>query len=203
MVLDANTPETEKSKLSGFQLQVKSWFGSIAYKACRKQYETGRKQKRTLLWKTQDQKDKELKTKKVNKRKQDKRLARLRTLHWLIEQQFEPGGVTLKSQLNTSSANNLNVVKMCVALNSIFTHKKGEEKFSLSLLLQRLADKLHHIEVTDPMYHSANSLYRTLLTECDNIKKKAIEYANESEGGATAITKDGWNIAESFEPDVV
>jgi hypothetical protein len=202
MVPNNDLPESERNQIASYQNQVKVWFGHEAFKACRKQYESGKKLKRILLWKSQEQADKEIKIKKMKKRKIEKRLARLQTLHWLIEQQFVEGGATLNSQLNSASATNANVVKLCVALNSIFTHKKIDEKYSLSELLKRLEQKLKKLPQDSIVLKSAEGLFRKLQTEYQNITQKAADYAKTVKG-ATALDKDGWNLAEDFEPDVM
>ncbi len=203
MVVSNDLPETERNQAVLHQNQVKSWFGNIAFTECRKQYEAGRKLKRVLLWKSQEQAEKEGRIKKIRKRNVDKRLARLQTLHWLIEQQFKEGGATLSSQLNSTSATNTNLVRLCVALNNIFTHKKVDEKYSLSDFLTSLADKLESLSPADsPTYKSADVLLRKLQLEYNSITQKAAEYA-KTVNGAIAIDKTGWDLAEDFDPDVV
>jgi hypothetical protein len=202
MVTDQCLPEAERNRIAVLQTQVKTFFGHLALKECRKQYETGRKLKRVLLWKSQEQLQRELKIKKHRKRKQDKRMARLQTLHWLIEQQFVEGGVSLKSQFNSASANNTNLIRLCVALNNIFIRKKAEEKFSMAEFLKHLENKLKAINTSSPTYQTAETLLRKMQTETSNIIQRATEYASQI-NGATGITKDGWDISEDFDPDVV
>ncbi len=202
MIVSNDLPETEKNQAALHQNQVKSWFGNIAFAECRKQYEAGRKLKRVLLWKSQEQAEKEVKIKKTRRRKIEKRLARIRTLHWLIEQQFIEGGATLSSQLNSASATNMNLVRLCIALNNIFTHTKADEKYALGDFLALLADKLKTLSPDSSTYKSADALLRKLQTEYNTITQKAAEYA-KTVNGAIAIDKTGWDLAEDFEPDVV
>lgn len=202
MVLNTDLSETEKNKQASYLNQVKAWFGHAAYEECRKQYESGRKLKRIMLWKSQEQADKEVKIKKEKKRKVDKRLARIQTLRWLIEQQFIVGGATLGSQLNTASATNSNLVRLNVALNTIFTHKKTDERYSMMDFLGTLQTKLLQLNPVSATCGSAETLYRKLQTEYFNITQKAAEYA-KSVNGATALDKAGWDLAEDFDPDVV
>ncbi len=202
MVVSNDLPEAEKNQTALHQNQVKSWFGNIAFQECRKQYEAGRKLKRVLLWKSQEQAEKEGRSKKIRKRNVEKRLARIQTLHWLIEQQFKEGGATLSSQLNSTSATNINLVRLCVALNNIFTHKRIDEKYSLGDFLTLLANKLKTLSPDSPTYKSADALLRKLQTEYANITQKAAEYA-KTVNGAIAIDKTGWDLAEDFDPDIV
>jgi hypothetical protein len=204
MVLNTNQSlsEAEKNKKVINHNQVKTWFGYIAFTECRKQYESGRKLKRNMLWKSQEKIDKEALVRKLKKRKADKRHARLQTLHWLIEQQFIEGGATLSSQLNSTSATNANLVRLCVALNNIFTHKKGDEKYSLPDFIQKLENRLASLDRESPTFKHADTLLRRLKTEHQNITEKAAEYATKVKG-ATALDKAGWNLAEDFDPDVV
>ncbi len=202
MVVNPDLPESKKSQVSLYHNQVKSWFGNVAFQECRKQYEAGRKLKRIILWKTQEQTDKELRIKKCKKRKVEKRISRIQTLHWLIEQQFTEGGATLSSQLNTSSATNANLVRLCMALNNIFTHKKADAKYSLGDLIVKLNDKLKTLKPESSIYKSAENLLRKLQTEYQNITQKAAAYAN-SVNAATALDKTGWDHTEDFDPDIV
>ncbi len=194
--------EAERNQQASYQNQIKAWFGHIAYNTCRREYESGRKLKRNLLWKSQKQADREIQIKKMKKRKLEKRLARLQTLHWLIEQQFIEGGVTLSSQLNTSSATCTNLVRLAVALNCIFTHKKTDEKYSMADLLLRLSQQLKELPSGSPTYKSAETLYRKLQSEFQSITQKASEY-NKTVKNATVLDKSGWNVHEDFDPDVV
>ncbi len=197
-----NVSESEKNKQVINHNQVKTWFGYIAFTECRKQYESGRKLKRIMLWKSQEKTDKETQVRKFKRRKVDKRHARLQTLHWLIEQQFIEGGATLSSQLNSVSATNANLVRLCVALNNIFTHKKGDEKYSLPDFMQKLEKKQNSLNQESQTFKQADTLLRRLKTEYQQITEKAAEYATKVKG-ATALDKAGWNLAENFDTDVV
>ncbi len=198
--------EVERNKEASYQGQVKTWFGSVAFAECHAQYESGRKMKRTLLWKSEGQSKKEQKLKKFRRRKAAKRCARIQTLHWLIEQQFIEGGASLNSQLNSASASNSNLVRLCVALNNIFTHKVKPpadlQKYSLSCLLDRLSSRLQNLKPTSPVHKNAETLLRKLQTEYKNITQKAEEYA-KTVNGATVLDKAGWDLAEDFDPDLV
>jgi hypothetical protein len=204
MVLNTNQSlsEADKNKKVINHNQVKTWFGYIAFTECRKQYESGRKLKRNMLWKSQEKIDKEALVRKLKRRKVDKQHARLQTLHWLIEQQFIEGGVTLSSQLNSTSATNANLVRLCVALNNIFTHKKGDEKYSLPDFMHKLERKKDSLNQESQTFKQADTLLRRLKTEYQQITEKAAEYATKVKG-ATALDKAGWNLAEDFDPDVV
>ncbi len=204
MFLNADLSEAERNQQASYQNQVKTWFGNIAYNRCRREYESGRKLKRNLLWKSQKQADREIQMKKVKKRKIEKRLSRLSTLLWLIEEQFVEGGVALSSQLNSSSATYSNLVRLAVALNCIFTYKKTDERYSMGELLKRLSDKLEKMDKTKPFYKPAESLFRKLQTEYNIITQRAAEYNKVKQTTTvTVLDKTGWNVHEDFDPDVV
>ncbi len=206
--------EAERNVEASYQGQVKTWFGSVAFAECHAQYESGRKMKRTLLWKSENQSKKEQKMKKSRRRKAAKILSRLQTLHWLIEQQFLVNGASLNTQLNSTSATNTNLIRLCVALNNIFTHRiKGDaEKYSLPFLFETLKKHLETLQTLKEnspskpefarLYDSAQTLFHKLKTEHAKITLKATEYANTVKG-AIALDKDGWDPTEVFDPDVV